>query len=121
MPMTIAGRLKERLREKGIARLELARRLGESDRNLENWLNGKARMPAEFLLRFIEEVPTDANWLVTGQGTPDPVPESLAAYRLRLVREALDAEPPAAKARLRGGIGFGPVPRSKKDRGAGSG
>ena len=90
MADSVRARVQKRLQDKGMARAELSRRLEESDRNVENWLTGKARMPVAFLEAFLREVPTNADWLLTGRGSPEPTTEGEAQVRLRLVREALD-------------------------------
>lgn len=50
----------------------LAEATGESRGQVDRWLHGRTQMPAHFVLRFVDAIPTDPRWLLTGQGSPEP-------------------------------------------------
>ena len=49
---------------------EVAERLGEKAQRVNDILRGKQRVPEDFLVKFIEVFQVDANWLITGRGSP---------------------------------------------------
>lgn len=49
-------------------------------------------MPADFLTRFAEAVPVNTAWLLTGQGSPDPVPPTQAERALNRITRVLESE-----------------------------
>lgn len=69
--------------------VEVAEITGESYRNVHRWLREDVKVPAHFISRFVEVVPVDSNWLLTGSGSPEPVSESEAQEVLDRVVAAL--------------------------------
>ncbi|MEX2526092.1 MAG: PAS domain-containing protein [Gemmatimonadota bacterium] len=69
--------------------VELAETTGESYRNVHRWLREDVKVPAHFISRFVEVVPVDSNWLLTGSGSPDSVSDTEAQEVLDRVVAAL--------------------------------
>lgn len=97
-------RLAERLEQVGMRRAELARLLGESEKNLQNWIAGTTAVPASFVVRYISVVPVSTDWLLTGEGEPDPIPATAAQEAIAQIGQILEAlragakvEPPPKK------------------------
>lgn len=84
-------------------RAELARLLGESEKNLQNWIAGSTAVPASFLVRYMSVVPVSAEWLLTGTGEPDPIPATAAQDAIAQIGQILEA--------LRAGARMEPPPR----------
>lgn len=82
----LKGRLALRLEQVGMKRAELARLLGESEKNLQNWITGSTAVPASFLVRYMSVVPVSAEWLLTGQGDPNPPDPSTAERAFEGIR-----------------------------------
>ncbi len=66
--MSVASRISEIVA--GMTQAEVAERLGEKPKRVNDILRGKQRVPEDFLIKFIEVFQVDANWLFTGCGSP---------------------------------------------------
>jgi hypothetical protein len=110
----LRGRLVARMAQAGFGTARaLAAELGYSYRSVENWLGTDTKMPAHFLARFVEVVPTDGHWLLTGVGTPEPIAPDAAVAALRVIARELDRV-----SGLTGTLGGGhptPMPRPPVD------
>jgi hypothetical protein len=74
----------------GIGKAELTRLTGDSRRNVQNWLGGTT-IPAAFLVRFVEAIPTNLEWLLTGKGEPDPTPQDRKAQAFDMITGVVQA------------------------------
>jgi transcriptional regulator with XRE-family HTH domain len=72
-------RMRKRLRELGWTHERLGEEIGESRKQVQRWLSGAARAPAEFVAQYAAAVPVNPVWLLTGDGEPAPVPEDARA------------------------------------------
>ena len=70
--MSIIDRMREVLQ--GMSQGEVAELLGEKSSRVNSVLNGKQKVPEDFLVKFIEAFKVDANWLLLGVGEP-PQPD----------------------------------------------
>lgn len=95
-PNTIVGRMLQRMDEARISQRRLAELTGDSRRNVENWLSGTT-MPADFVVRFMWAIPTNGDWLLTGEGEPDRLEEGEAIRLLSEIRRLLLTTPVAAE------------------------
>lgn len=82
-------RMNQRLEELRLTLGDVAERTGESYRNVHRWMREDVKVPAHFLGRFVEVVPVDSTWLLTGAGTPDPVAPSRAEEALDRIAAVL--------------------------------
>jgi hypothetical protein len=88
--------IRQRMLERagGMSARAIAALIGDSYRNVGNWLNDTT-IPAHFVVRFSAAVPTSLDWLLTGRGHPEPVEESRAVETLlevaRIVVEAMES------------------------------
>jgi transcriptional regulator with XRE-family HTH domain len=75
-------RLAKRLRDTRMTQAEVARYAGVHENQVQRWIGGKTRVPADFLARYVEVVPVNPRWLLTGEGSPDtPAEATESAYR----------------------------------------
>ena len=65
--------MRDRLVVVGWGMRELERRTGDSYANLRNWLGGKEKVPADFVARYVSAVPVNPLWILTGEGSMEPV------------------------------------------------
>lgn len=84
-------RMNQRLNQLHWSLVDLAETTGESYRNVHRWIREDVKVPAHFISRFVEVVPVSSRWLLTGDGTPDPVKESTAKRALERIAHVLDA------------------------------
>jgi hypothetical protein len=71
-----------RLEEVRMTMQEVAHRTGDPYKNVQRWIKGPTRVPADFLARYVTAVPVNPRWLLTGEGNPDtPADAAEAAYR----------------------------------------
>jgi transcriptional regulator with XRE-family HTH domain len=78
----LKARMAERLRDVRMTQAEVARHAGVHENQVQRWISGSTRVPAEFLARYVEVVPVNPRWLLTGEGNPDtPADATEAAYR----------------------------------------
>jgi len=69
--------------------VEVADRTGESYRNVHRWMREDVKIPAHFIARFVEVVPVNATWLLSGTGSPHPVEQSSAEAALERIAAVL--------------------------------
>jgi len=70
--------IRRRMREWALERLrltmvEIAEKTGESYKNVQNWMAAGKTMPAAFVAAFVEAIPVNRGWLLTGEGRPEPL------------------------------------------------
>lgn len=75
--MSVARRIAEVIGT--MTQAELAVRLGEKPKRINDILRGKQRVPEDFLVKFVEIFQVDANWLLTGKGEPGQLTPKEAA------------------------------------------
>lgn len=75
-------RMNQRLSQLHWSLVDLSERTGESYRNVHRWMREDVKVPAHFLARFVEVVPVNATWLLSGSGSPHPVEQSAAESAL---------------------------------------
>lgn len=84
-------RMNQRLAQLHWSLVDLSERTGESYRNVHRWMREDVKIPAHFLSRFVEVVPVNATWLLSGAGAPDPVEPSAAESALEQIARILSA------------------------------
>lgn len=67
----------------------LAAEIGERYQQIWRWLGGETQMPAHFILAYLDAVPTNPRWLLTGEGSPEAGRED-AERTLDAIREILN-------------------------------
>lgn len=82
-------RMNQRLSQLHWSLVDLAERTGESYRNVHRWMREDVKVPAHFLARFVEVVPVNATWLLSGSGSPHPVEQSAAETALERIAAIL--------------------------------
>jgi PAS domain S-box-containing protein len=82
-------RMNQRLSQLHWTLVDLAERTGESYRNVHRWMREDVKVPAHFLARFVEVVPVNATWLLSGSGSPHPVEQSAAESALERIAAIL--------------------------------
>jgi len=85
----IKVRMNQRLTQLHWSLVDLADRTGESYRNVHRWMREDVKVPAHFLSRFVEVVPVNAAWLLSGDGTADPVDRGAAELALERIGSIL--------------------------------
>ena len=85
-------RMCRRLRQLGWTVAELSEATGHGYRNVCRWLRGDVRMPADFLTCFVGHVPVSVDWLVTGEGLPDPVAPLDAERALKQIADIIGSQ-----------------------------
>ncbi len=88
-PDPLKDRMNRRLSQLHWSLVELSERTGESYRNVHRWMREDVRIPAHFLSRFVEVVPVNAAWLLSGSGSPDPVEPTAAEAALQQIAQVL--------------------------------
>ncbi len=66
----LAGRIRSIIHNSGLSLPEFARRTGVSKNTLVNYRDAVTSPPADFLLVLCEEFHVEAEWLLSGTGTP---------------------------------------------------
>lgn len=92
-------RMNERLEQLRWTLAELAQKTGENYRNVHRWLREEVKVPADFVSRFVEVVPVSAEWLLTGEGTLEPIPPSTAEMALEQIAQIVDRLRPGTSGR----------------------
>lgn len=87
----VKSRMDRRLDKLSWSLVDLADATGESYRNVHRWVREDVKVPAHFISRFARVVPVNPSWLLTGEGTPDPVEESTAKKALERIARVLDS------------------------------
>lgn len=87
----IKARMDQRLDEVNWSLVDLAEATEESYRNVHRWIREDVKVPAHFITRFARAVPVNPEWLLTGEGSPDPVGESTAKKALERIARVLDS------------------------------
>ena len=82
-------RMNQRLVQLHWTLVDVADRTGESYRNVHRWMREDVKVPAHFLARFVEVVPVNASWLLSGAGSPHPVEQSSAEAALERIAAIL--------------------------------
>lgn len=77
---TLASRLEMALDERGLSARQAAARLGVSQAAVSRWLAGE-RQPDAAGLQALMGLGISANWLLTGQGSPEADRAESAQYR----------------------------------------
>lgn len=88
-PEPLKVRMNQRLSQLHWSLVDLAERTGESYRNVHRWMREDVKVPAHFLARFVEVVPVNATWLLSGSGSPHPVEQSAAEVALERIAAIL--------------------------------
>lgn len=87
----IKARMDQRLNHLQWSLVDLADATNESYRNVHRWIREDVKVPAHFITRFARVIPVNPTWLLTGEGTPDPVKESTAKVALERIAHVLDS------------------------------
>ncbi len=87
----IKARMNQRLSQLRWSLVDLAEATEASYRNVHRWVREDVKVPAHFVTRFAEVVPVNSQWLLTGEGTPDPVKESVAKKALERIAHVLES------------------------------
>jgi transcriptional regulator with XRE-family HTH domain len=67
--MSIGQRIKELIKEKDISVQKFASIIGQAEKSVYNYANGKTMPKADVLQKIISSYPdVNSNWLLTGQG-----------------------------------------------------
>lgn len=66
----IARRIKELREGLGISQEDFAQKIGEKVQRLKDVERGQQRPPADFIANVVEQFHVDADWILTGRGTP---------------------------------------------------
>ncbi|WP_319778329.1 helix-turn-helix domain-containing protein [Maridesulfovibrio sp.] len=70
--MSVSDRMRKTIGK--LTQSEVAELMGEKPTRVNSVLNGKQKVPEDFLITFIKKFQVDANWLLLGVGeTPKPV------------------------------------------------
>lgn len=92
-------RMNERLEQLRWTLVDLAEKTGENYRNVHRWLREDVKIPADFVSRFVEVVPVNAEWLLTGEGMLEPIPPSTAEMALEQIAQVVDRLRPGTSGR----------------------
>lgn len=92
-------RMNERLRQLRWTLADVAAKTGENYRNVHRWLREDVKVPADFVARFVRVVPVSADWLLTGEGTLEPIPPSNAEMALEQIAQIIDRIRPGSSGR----------------------
>ena len=69
---TIGDRIRQRMKGFGMNQIELAEKIGVKGPSLNDIISGKTKAPRPTtLMKLAEMLETNAQWLLTGEGTPD--------------------------------------------------
>lgn len=98
-PAALKRRMNERLEQLRWTLTELAEKTGENYRNVHRWLREDVKVPADFVARFVEVVPVKADWLLTGEGTLEPIPPTNAEMALEQIAAVVDRLRPGTSGR----------------------
>lgn len=85
----LAERLKKLLEDRGLSQTQAAERAGIPLATLNKWLNPSDKAPnpsAENLIAIREAFNVSIDWLLTGQGLREPVPDFVVEVLTRLTR-----------------------------------
>ncbi|MBI4538450.1 MAG: PAS domain S-box protein [Gemmatimonadetes bacterium] len=97
--IALKRRMNERLEQLRWTLAELAEKTSENYRNVHRWLREDVKVPADFVARFVEVVPVSADWLLTGEGTLEPIPPSSAEMALEQIAQIVDRLRPGTSGR----------------------
>lgn len=92
-------RLQERLKCVGMTYDDLVEATGDDWNQVQRWIGGPTKVPADFLVRYARAVPVSLEWLLFEHGQPEPQPEEreargfkVIAGVVRAISEASDAD-----------------------------
>jgi transcriptional regulator with XRE-family HTH domain len=92
-------RIRQRLADLEWTQEQLADAIGETEKNVSRWLT-TTRIPAAFLAGFVQKVPVNPEWLLTGVGDPDPPDRTKAERIYGIVSELVALDDPEELAEI---------------------
>lgn len=83
-------RMNARVEQLGWTLARVAEETAEGYKNVQRWIRGPTAVPADFIARYVAAVPVDPVWLLTGEGTPDPVQAGEVERAFRAIAQIVD-------------------------------
>lgn len=69
----LKARMSARVDQLGWTLARVAEETGDSYKNVQRWIRGTTSPPADFIARYVAAVPVNPVWLLTNEGSPEPI------------------------------------------------